>query len=381
MSDSNNGGSSSMESLGHLAGMLGDRGAEVFDSGNAAVDMGSSLGSEDFDSNSFLEEEEGQEQQAAEAEGTEGDSDSFLESEDQEAAVQDSANTDIEELVVTGPKGKRKIKLDYSDKDSIKKYVQLAHGARKWQAERDQARTELGTVKQELESTKKDWDLLEGLYQKGGIKAIADRLEPGQWDQIINDAIAERERLANMDPSERRELEFQQYQEQQARRERELESKYKQQLEQLEQVKAETMTKDIVAKASGALGKYGFEGKLGNPDLEYELNDRVWSKALQTLEQLPEDVEITQAMIDREFRNQSIRQQKLFNLQSTSTTKKAVSKAKEKAQSKAKAIAHTPKAATADRDKFRQEVRSGDWREALNTFVNGKLQQWLLRFT
>lgn len=349
----------------YLSDMLGDRASEVFDK----VEPGSH-DSEPFESQDLM----GREEEGTEIDAAEEQAENEL-SADPEITVQDSdTQSDIEELVVTGPKGRRKIKLDYSDKDSIKKYVQLAHGARKWQAERDQAKTELKTLSSERDELRKDWNTLENLYQEGGIKALAERLSPGQWEEIVDQAISERQQWNDMDPSERAAIEFDRYKEAQTKRERDLEAKYKQQLEQLENVKLETATKDVVAKASGALGKYGFDGRLGNPDLEYELNDRIWSKALQTLEQLPEDVEITQAMIDREFKTQALRQKKLFSLQTAERTKKAVSKAKEKSLSKAQAIARGPKATSSTVDKFRKEVKGGNWADALHTFVNGKLK-------
>ena len=137
--------------------------------------------------------------------GNEGDTSSDQETGSAEPAAKSPASTGKESIVVTDEKGKRKIEVDFNNKDQIKKYVQMAHGARKWQAERDQALTKAKDVESKYSELRSNWDILEQTYQSSGVEGLIDLLEgkQGAFSEWEKSRIDRYEALKKASPAER----------------------------------------------------------------------------------------------------------------------------------------------------------------------------------
>ena len=226
---------------------------------------------------------------------------------DSEASEEDSSeDPDYEEVLVKGPNGRRqKLRIDYSDREKIKKAYLQAAGMRKAFQERDQALSQLkqyteGEAKEKLEA----WDYLQEAYERDGIRGLIEAIEddPNAYDNFLEQEIQRREQLALMTPEERRAYELEQ---EKARKDAEVE-RLRQEMEEFkrsvmeEKEKAElTSLENIVSSAFEA---YSFDGALNDPEKETLLNEMLWARGREALAQLPDDVPITSAVAKREFR-------------------------------------------------------------------------------
>ena len=145
-----------------------------------------------------LEEEDGIEDPDSNLEDDElEDSDSDEEAEpeesDEENPEEDEAEAseeDIEELTITDHKGRRQIKVDFNDREKLKKYVQMAALARKMQAERDSGNEKFKQASAEHAELKETWGKFENAWGDGGREGIISLLdlvnsENGGYDSFI----------------------------------------------------------------------------------------------------------------------------------------------------------------------------------------------------
>jgi hypothetical protein len=277
---------------------------------------------------------------------------------------------DIAEIKITDDKGQRKVKVDFSDKDKLTKYVQLAYGARKWQKERDE-------VKKQLDEKVQMWDKFEAAW-KQGYKGLINTLEgsEGAFDKLVTAEIERRQALEDMSPVERRNMEIEEKIRQQ---ELATEKKAKDLDKKLEEIKAkesEAETKELQSKLNPSFERYRFAGKLGNEVAEHEFDSMLWERTLARLEKLPDSVNITQAMIDKEFRTVASLMSGHLKGQADKEVKKSIETKKTVAANKVQAAAKrgvTPKTGI---DEVRESLRAGNMTDALTKFFKsgGKMK-------
>lgn len=209
-----------------------------------------------------------------------------------------------EVITVSDDKGRRQVEIDWNNKDQLKKYVQMAFGARKWQAERDQARQSSTKTQAELGEVKGNWQKLEQAYQGRGIAGLIDLVEgQGAYDNHIK-KVAERAKF--MERASPEELEHLKQQD----RVEELERKL-----QKEQSEREKFTKEITSEREAAelnsaqgkvypvFSKYRFAEKLGDPTDEHMFDEMLWNTSMKRLEAYEEKgLDISPELVEREFR-------------------------------------------------------------------------------
>lgn len=302
---------------------------------------------------------------SAEVEVSEGDSPAI------------SEQGDIEELTITDDKGKRVVKFDFSDREKVKKAVQLALGSRKWQAERDQARKELTSIKPEYEKLKQDFSKLDDAFQKGGVKALVGLLSGNDekaWDRIVEAEIKRREYIANLTPAERMQME----KEEELKREREEKSeiakKYEQKLKELELKEEQAQLKSLESRVHPTFDKYRFTGKLNDAVAEHELDNALWTRAMARLAEYPEGVELTSALIDKEFRAVAATFNKVIGKQAEKQVKKSIDNKKADALKTAQVTAKKGMASSSNVDKFKKDIKSGDLTSALKSLFTGSVK-------
>jgi len=240
--------------------------------------------------------------------------------------------SDKEILTVTDEQGnRRKVEVDYSNREAVKKAVLLANGARKWQAERDKALAEKKAYEAELSKIKEDWANLDRAFNEGPEKLL-EMLKPGALQEIVSKHIERQEFLKHASPEEIKALEAQ---ERADRTAKELEKIRKEQEEFKKQVmgeKEQAEEKALESKIHPIFDKYRFADKLGDAQDELLFDKMLWTTALERLEQYEtQNVAITPELIDKEFRNVAGSIRKRINVQAEKKAGKVVEQKKREA--------------------------------------------------
>lgn len=280
------------------------------------------------------------------------------------------SKVDIAEIKITDDKGQRKVKVDFSDKDKLTKYVQLAYGARKWQKERDE-------VKKQLDEKVQMWDKFEAAW-KQGYKGLINMLEGSEnaFDKLVTAEVERRQALEDMSPLERKNMEIEERIRQQQLESEKLKSTYEKKLEDISRKEAEAETKELQSKINPSFERYRFAGKLGNEVAEHEFDTMLWERTLARLEKLPDSVNITQAIIDKEFRAVASLMSGHLKGQAEKEVKKSIETKKTVAANKVQAAAKRGVTQKAGIDEVRESLRAGNMTEALTKFFKsgGKMK-------
>jgi flagellar hook protein FlgE len=244
------------------------------------------------------------------------------------------STSDKEIITVTDELGnKRKVEIDYSNKEAVKKAVLLANGARKWQAERDKALESTKKTQAELEQIRKDWATLDEAFQQGP-EALFDLLsgKQGAFKDHLTKHQERQEFLKHASPEEIKALEAQ---ERADRTARELEKIRKEQEEFRKQVmgeKEQAEERALEAKIHPVFDKYRFADKLGDAQDEHLFDKMLWTSALENLQQYEEQGQtITPELIDKEFRSVATTLRKRINVQAEKKAGKVVEQKKREA--------------------------------------------------
>lgn len=208
-----------------------------------------------------------------EATDHEPEEDSPETSEDQDDEPEGTPEDSIEE--VTTADGKR-IKIDYSDRDRIKRAHLLARQGRVWQSERDSARKELEAIKPEFDEIKGVLDALEDA--KDDPAELYRLITGGQdWEELIEKEIAQREEVANLTPAQ---LEVYNKHKIAEKREAELrkrEAAWEKKLEDAQRKEEEAARSNQSAMFKSAFNEFRFAGTLGDKVKEHKLDKKVWN--------------------------------------------------------------------------------------------------------
>lgn len=244
-----------------------------------------------------------------------------------------------EMITVTDEAGKKRtIEIDYQNRDAIKKAVSLAHGARKWQAERDNAIQNAKQLEQKMSETQRTLNALEKAYAEGGEAGVLDLLAGKQgahkeWAQRT----LERERLAKEDPEAYQQLlkdERLVKLEREIEKEREARESDKKKIQQ-EREQAELAS--LESQVHPTFEKYRFDGRLGDADDEALFDEILWNQALKQLEPYEEKGLLTRQVIDKEFSNVAAKLRKRMGTQVEKKVAKVVEQKKQDATSNAQA--------------------------------------------
>lgn len=237
-------------------------------------------------------------------------------------------------ITVTDEKGRRrKVEIDYSDRKQVKQAFEMMHGARKWQAERDQA---LKSSK-EVENTKKDlesrWNSLEDAFSKGP-EHLFDVLtgQKGAFQSHIQKEIAKQEFLKQASPEEvdayntKQELD-------RIRKERDLDLKKNEEFrKKIESERETSELRSMESRVHPVFEKYRFAEKLGDANDEHMFDEMLWNSALKRLEPYEEQgLDITPELVEREFRSVASAIRKRIGLQAEKKASRVIDQKKQEA--------------------------------------------------
>lgn len=245
--------------------------------------------------------------------------------------TQTSGNKEV--ITVTSDKGKHKVEIDYSDKEAIKKAFQFQYGARKWQAERDQAIQAKSKLESEYTTLKQDWGKLDQAFEKGP-EALIDTLmgRNGAFDELVNKRIQRMEYIRNASPEELQALEAKEKAE---LTQKELEKIRKENEEFKKQVTTERELAEeraLESKVHPSFDKYRFADKLGDADDEQMFDEMLWNSALKRLEGYEsQGLDLSKELIEKEFRTVANSIRKRIGVQAEKTASKVVEQKKREA--------------------------------------------------
>jgi hypothetical protein len=273
----------------------------------------------------------------------------------------------IGEVVVKGKDGKRRnIKVDYSNKDQINKYVQKAANAVRLQSERDALQAQIS----KQADTVSAMDNLQEIVDTGGFEGLIDHLnaENGGFEAWMSQKINRHEQRLNASEVELAKLDAQERADALQRR---LDRIEQQQLDQSERVSAETARAEqdrLASEINPIFFKHTFDGKLGDSVAEQRQNKVMFREVSETLDQLAEEgVKISPAVIEREFRNYTRPFLKSVNKKVRQNTKKVID------NKKAEATTHAQQQVRKGADKGLQNS-SGHWvKDLTGDWLTGKL--------
>ena len=256
-------------------------------------------------------------------------------------------------------KGKSFIEVDYENREAIDRAHLLAHGARKWQAERDQARKELDQIRSSHDPLRKHWDTLEGAFREKGIEGVVDLLEgtQGSYKKHVQAAIQRENFLRNASPEEKAALEAREAVEQQRQEMERMRRENDDFRKSVEQQREEAETRALESKIHPSFERYRFKGKLGNADREHLLDEMVWNSALKRLEPYEEQgLEITPEVIDSEFRKAASAIRSTVSATANKVAAKSVERKKQQATEHAQAAVRSGMGNSAQRQAKAKEA-------------------------
>lgn len=291
-----------------------------------------------------------------------------------EQSPQEQGAPNVLEVVVTDEEGKRKkIKVDLNDKDKVKKLTELAHGARKWQAERDKAQSKLKEIEPAYTELKKTWDVIEKAYSEHGVRGLINVLEGKEdaYDSLLQSEFQKVRMREEATPAELERLELQERWEKESR-ERE---KFARRLEEMEtrqaQEKEQAELQALQSQINPAFEKHRVAGKLGDEVLEANLDELIWNKTISNLQNLPEGVQISQGLIEREFKQISELFLKRFNAKAETKAKEVIEQKKVSAATKVSAAATNSQKQHNSQSQLNDLVRKGSTVDLVKAWLKG----------
>lgn len=299
-------------------------------SGNSLFEAYKKASGESTDTSTFSMDNIGESEVGSLGESEEYNSESLLgpKSEDTQASpsqesevpqdltpeVTPAALASKELLEILDGKGNRKqIEVDFSDRETLKKTFQDRHnfekGMRKMQTERDAANKKIEEMSKELAT----FELLKRAYEDDGVEGIIDTIagqgQKGFHQTYLTKKLEEQEWLKRASPEQLHAKELQErlnrLERDQARREAEVTDK----LTKAEKHREETEQRQLDSMFLPAMDKYGFKGKLGDSEAEELFDDNLFESVKRNLSKLvsegDQDIEVTPALIEQEFKKVS----------------------------------------------------------------------------
>jgi hypothetical protein len=289
-----------------------------------------------------------------------------------------ATSSDIEDVIVSDDSGRKKVKVDWNDREKLKKYVQMAAGMRKFQAERDRLNRELSDIQPKYKDLADSWQAIEEAFSSGGVRGLINLLG-GSNDAYEKHIESEFSRLKARESASPSELERMDLEERLTNERREREKLARQVEDNLKKAQEKEETASMKALESivhPAFDKHRFAGKLGDEIVEARLDQAVWDQALKRLEDYPDDISLTPSIVEKEFKEVANSFRKIINKQAEQKAQKVVTNKKVAAQEAAAAKAmngYKPKTSQAS-EKFKSDIRGGNLVSALSDLMAGKVK-------
>ena len=283
-----------------------------------------------------------------------------------------------EEVLVTDETGaRRRLKVSYTDREKIKKAYEMAAGMRKAFSERDQVKQRLSSIEGEFKDLKSSWTSLEEAFSKQGVAGIVNLLGGKQdaYEQFIKAEVEKRNRYATASPEERQQMDLQAMLEQERAEKKALMDKVQADLQRSEEAKKTAEQKQAESVLYPTFDKYRFAGRLGDESLEQQLDSAVWTQAREKLMSLPDDTEITPAMVDKAFRETANTFRKAIDKQAGEKVKQVSATKKQAAQeAAAAAVQGGNRAGASSSQAVAAHMKNSDFSGLFRDVFSGKIK-------
>lgn len=280
--------------------------------------------------------------------------------ETQEAAPAGKPEANFFEFSVSDENGRRKVKVDLSNRDALAKILPQAYGFRKMQVERDKAQAQLKEAQPRLAELETQWQTLERTYQEGGVEGLVDLLggKKGHYREFLSAEIQKDARYKSATQAERERMDLE---ERVAKMQRDSELREKRAAEEATKAKTEREAAELTNLESQlvpAFNKHRFAGTLGNESQEQAFDQAIWNQAIANLEKLPDDQPLTSALIEKEFKTVATAFRAAIGKQASAQTKKVIESKKAAAQTQV-AVAAQRGLAPQGADSMSAHIRKG----------------------
>lgn len=291
------------------------------------------------------------------------------------AAAPDSKQLDTEEIFVKGKNGKESVKINYSDREAIKDAFKKAHGMRKAFSERDELKRELESLKKnynpDVQERLKTFDALDEAFQSDGIRGVINLLQgkPDAYDNWTKAEYEKRKAYESALPSERELLDKQAALDAEKKRTAQIEAKYKKMMEDITKTKEEADYSQLRSVINPAFEKYALSKDMNDADAGARLDKALWRDALEEIEAMPDDVELTSSMVEDIFRKTAATYRKVIAKQVDSKVKSTIEKKKTNAQESLVAAATKTQKQNGVAANFNEKIRQGNGTGAITDYL------------
>lgn len=272
----------------------------------------------------------------------------------------------LEAIEIIETKDGKTVKIDYNDRDRIKRAHLLARQGRVWQSERDELKSKYETLEA---SSSENGELVDLLNKHVDDIPELYRLITGgeDWDAMIDETVRQREEIAQLTPEQ---LEVYNRSKLAEKRERQLdrrEAEMASKLEDSENTRTQAEINTQRAMINSAFNEYRFHGTLGDKVQEHRLDKMVFNTIRTELNGKDVGEPEVRELIKREFDllRSSIGQQSKKVAQTTN--KKRVAAATKKAAEKAtgKSSAEKTFQERLDKGDIGSILSDGNWMDML----------------
>lgn len=287
-----------------------------------------------------------------------------------------TASGDTEELQITDERGRRVIKVDYSNRDAIKQAFRQAAGMRKFQTERDAVKAELARATESSKAAAEkaaDFDRLSQVWERDGLAGLVSVLTGGKQtlDQMVEERAAFSAWKAKASPAE---LAAHEAAERASAAERVAAAAKKEYEEYKKGIEGRQMAAEkaeVESYVLPAFQSHRFAGKLGDAAAEHRLDTMLFEGVRAELLALPEETPITARLVSQKFREAAAALNGAISKQVKQKVAGAVTQKKAEAGKQAQArVVATQRAASAEGD-LRKMVAAGDITGAVSKFLRG----------
>lgn len=236
---------------------------------------------------------------------------------------------------------KQTSKFNLKDREALKKELSLARGARKWQAERDQAAKKIKEIEPQLKDFKESWDAVQRAWDTDGVKGIVNLLSGTEegFSKFEKELIDKANIRANASPSDLEKLDLIERLEKGEKEKERTAKMLKAKEESIAKQKADAEAAELTSMVNPAFEKIRFAGKLGDQALEDQLDEAIWTQAIRKLEKLPQDVALSPALVSSTFEEVAGNFKKAIGKQTEAKVTETIQNKKADAQTKVAAAA------------------------------------------
>lgn len=265
-------------------------------------------------------------------------------------------------ITVTDETGrKRRVEIDYSNKEQIKRVYAQAAGMRKFQAERDKEISTRREVESKLQQREQDWQTLDQAFQQGK-QALVDRLYgKGAFEQLVEEEMQKREFLRTASPEQKRALEDRERLEMNSK---ELEKIRKENNEfklKVEEERNQAELRSVESQVNPVFEKYRFAARLGDAQDEHMFDTMLWNTSLERLKEYEEaGTPVTKELIEREFKTVASTIRKRISVQAEKRVTKVVEQKKQEATENVQARVKSGYSKSSEAQDLKKLLDSGD---------------------